>query len=59
MGFVRLLPRSSSRSRNAVVEEESDVAMSDFEPAPDDEARSFEDEFPVLETPIAVDAPPV
>ena len=59
MGFVRLLPRSSSRAQNPVVEEEPGIAMSDFEFIPDDEAHTFEEELPVLETPLAVDAPPL
>ena len=32
MGFVRLLPRSGSRSEGSVVEAEPDVAVSDFCP---------------------------
>jgi chromosome partitioning protein len=41
MGFVRLLPRSSSRGQTAVVEEELDVAVSDPEPLPEIEPDAF------------------
>ena len=51
MGFVRLLPRSSSRASNRVVEDELDAAMSDLEPAVEPDV--FDEEFPVLETPLA------
>ena len=59
MGFVRLLPRSSSRAQNSVVDEEPDVVMSDLEPVPGEAVRILEDEFAVLETPVAVDVPPL
>jgi len=57
MGFVRLLPRSSSRGKSAVVEDEFDVAMSDLESVPADEAEAFAEAPPVLEAPVGVDAP--
>ena len=62
MGFVRLLPRSSSRARSQVVEEECDVAMSDLEPVPAVDPIAFDEElspFETFETRTVFDSPPV
>ncbi len=57
MGFVRLLPRSSSRVRNQVVEDERDVEVSDLEPVPAVEPHAFDEELPPFETRTAFDSP--
>ena len=59
MGFVRLLPRSSSRGQNPVIEDEPDAAMSDLEPVPAVAPHAFDEALPVLEPPMAFDSPPL
>ncbi|WP_411276979.1 ParA family protein [Gaiella sp.] len=55
MGFVRLLPRSSSRGQSATVDHELDVAMSGPDSVPSDEPETFADDLPLPEAPVAVD----
>ena len=59
MGFVRLLPRSSSRTPNPVVDDGLDLAMSEFEPETSTDFEELDRALPVAQAPVVVASPDI